>query len=81
MLYIVFAVLVALGVVALFVGAWWGAPIALVFALGMLAYTLIARRQDPSVGVIERGRRAEPTGVPRKSSSEAETSNERVGQT
>jgi phosphatidylglycerophosphate synthase len=81
MLFFIGAVFVVLAVIALFVGAWWGVPILLVAALIAGFYVAAARKRDPSVGTIERGKRAEPTGAPRKATGgTGETANERVGQ-
>ena len=74
-------VVAALAILAFFILAWWGLPIALV--LGVLAAIYIAQSRKsagPRAGTIETGRRQEPTGMPRKSSGGAETANERVGQ-
>jgi hypothetical protein len=74
-------VALALAILAFFILAWWGLPIAAV--LGLVAGLYIAQSRKtagPDAGTIERGRRREPTGVPRKSSGGAETANERVGQ-
>ena len=81
MLVIIAVIVVIIAVVALFIGAWWGAPIALVLGVVAALYMARARKEDASVGTIESGRRNEPTGVPRKCSGGAETANERVGQT
>jgi hypothetical protein len=81
MIPILAAILVALGVVALFVFAWWGIPILLVAGVLLLVHVMSSRKSEgPSAGTIERGRRTEPTGTPRKGSGGAETANERVGQ-
>ena len=58
----------------------WALPFVGAAAIAAVAYLLVARRKDPSVGAIERGRGTEPTGRPRQSRAGAETSNERVGQ-
>jgi hypothetical protein len=74
-------VVAALAILAFFVLAWWGLPIAAV--LGLLAALYIAQSRKsagPGAGTIETGRRQEPSGMPRKSSGGAETANERVGQ-
>ena len=73
--------LVALGVVALFVLAWWGLPLLLIAGVLLLMHVMASRKSGgPDAGAIERGRRKEPTGTPRKASGGAETANERVGQ-
>jgi hypothetical protein len=72
--------LFALAIVALLIGIWWGAVILVLAAIGFFAYVTLARKSGEPVGAIERGRRREPTGVPRSSSAGAETANERVGQ-
>jgi hypothetical protein len=79
MTYILAFVAVSLAVVFLFIGAWWGSVIAVIGGAIVLAYIAIARRENPEVGTIESGRR-EPTGTPRKATADAETANERVGQ-
>jgi hypothetical protein len=82
MLPVLAAILAALGVVALFVLAWWGLPILAVAAVLVLIHIMASRNSEgPSAGTIESGRRTEPTGTPRKGSGGAETANERVGQT
>lgn len=81
MLLIISLILAALGVVALFVLAWWGLPILAVAAALALVHVMSTRKTaGPDAGTIERGRRTEPTGTPRKASGGAETANERVGQ-
>jgi hypothetical protein len=81
MLPILVAILAALGVVALFILAWWGLPILAVAAVLALIHVMGSRKSEgPQAGTIERGRRTEPTGTPRKASGGAETANERVGQ-
>ena len=77
---IFFALLVGgvLSVFALLVFSVWGLPVVVVVVVGLLAYLVAGRRRDASVGTIERGRRPEPTGRPRKASG-GETTNERVG--
>jgi hypothetical protein len=81
MLLIVSAILAILGVGALFVVAWWGIPILAAAGLLMLIQVAAARKRKGSlVGTVERSRRPEPTGAPRKASGGAETANERVGQ-
>jgi hypothetical protein len=80
MLYAVFAILVALLVVAFLIASWWGAVVVLVLGGFGLVYMAAARRRDPSVGAIERGRRREPTGTVRSGSADVETANQRQGQ-
>ncbi len=58
----------------------WGMPFSLVIGAVLIAYLLSARKHGESVATVERGRRQEPTGMPRKASSGTETANERVGQ-
>jgi hypothetical protein len=73
--------LAALGVVALFVLAWWGLPLLLIAGVLVLLHVMASRKTaGPNAGAIERGRRTEPTGTPRKASGGADTANERVGQ-
>ena len=75
-----FAILVGavLSVIALLVFSIWGLPVVAIVLVGLLAYVVAGRRRDGGVGTIERGRRPEPTGRPRKASG-PETTNERVG--
>ena len=77
-----FGVLVTaiLGVIAVTLFGIWGFPFTLVIAALFLGYIVSARRRHGSVATIERGRRQEPTGMPRKSPGGADTANERVGQ-
>jgi hypothetical protein len=80
MIPILAAILAALGIVALFVLAWWGLPILAVAGVLLLIHVMSSRQSEgPRAGTIERGR-TEPTGTPRKGSGDAETANERVGQ-
>ena len=74
-------VIVALTAVAIVLFGIWGAPFTLIIGGLFLAYLLSARKEggEPAV-TIERGRRTEPTGVPRHASGSAQTANERVGQ-
>jgi hypothetical protein len=58
----------------------WGIPIAIVAIVLILVLTMRARKADPTVGTWETGKGIEPTGTPRSSSTGAETSNQRVGQ-
>ncbi len=58
----------------------WGMPFSLIIGAILIAYVLSARKSGQPVATVERGRRQEPTGMPRKASSGAETANERVGQ-
>ena len=80
MLYVVFTILVALIVVAFFIASWWGAVVVLILGGFGLIYMTVARRRDPSVGAVERGRRREPTGTVRSGSADVETANQRQGQ-
>ena len=80
MLYAVFAILIALAVVAFLIASWWGALVVVVLGGFGLVYMAAARRRDPSVGAIERGRRREPTGTVRSGSADVETANQRQGQ-
>jgi membrane protein implicated in regulation of membrane protease activity len=81
MILILAAILVAVGVVSLFVLAWWGLPfLAIAAVLALLHVTASRKSAGPDAGTIERGRRTEPTGTPRKATAGAETANERVGQ-
>jgi hypothetical protein len=80
MTYALGALFAAIVVVAFLVTAWWGGIIALVVLGALMLYIFAARRENPSVGTIERGRRREPTGRVRTGSAGAETANERQGQ-
>ena len=81
MILIISAVLAAIGIVAFFVLAWWGLPfLAIAGVLALIHVTASRQSEGPNAGAIERGRRQEPTGMPRKATGDAETANERVGQ-
>ena len=73
-------VTVVLGVIAVVVFGIWGFPFTLIIAALVVAYVVAARKRDGSVATVERGRSAEPTGIPRKSPGGVETANERQGQ-
>jgi uncharacterized protein (DUF58 family) len=80
---VVFALLLALivlGLIATAVLTIWGIPFVILFAVILAAYLIAARRKDPSVGRLEHSKPKEPTGIPRKGTGDAQTSNERVGQ-
>jgi hypothetical protein len=82
MLPILAAIFAASGVVLMLVLAWWGLPFLAVAAVLLFMYIAASRKSaGPDAGTIERGRRAEPTGAPRKQSGGPGTANERVGQT
>jgi hypothetical protein len=79
----VFAILIALivlGIIATAVLSIWGIPFVVLFAAILAGYLLAARRKDPTVGRLEHAKPKEPTGIPRKGTGDAQTSNERVGQ-
>jgi hypothetical protein len=76
MLYIFWAVIVAIAVVLLIFTGVWGGIVWLVVA-GIVAAVLFGARARQTG--VERPK-TEPTGVPRASSGGAETANERVGQ-
>ena len=59
----------------------WGMPFSIFIGALLIGYVISARRSGQPVATVERGRQQEPTGMPRKSASGAETANERVGQT
>jgi hypothetical protein len=80
MTYVLGVVFGAIVIVVFLVATWWGGIIALVVLGALLLYMAIARREDRSVGTIERGRRREPTGRVRAGGSGAETANQRQGQ-
>jgi hypothetical protein len=74
-------VAVAVAAVLFLILSWWGLPIALVLGVLAVVYVVQSRKSaGPDAGKIEKGRRREPTGEPRKASGGAETANERVGQ-
>jgi hypothetical protein len=73
------ALTIVIGVGSVLIFGIWGAPVFLLAILLGGGYLLLARRGDASVGTIERGRKTEPTGKPRKASGGADTANERVG--
>jgi hypothetical protein len=80
---VVFALLFALivlGLLATAVFSIWGIPFVVLFIAILGGYLIAARRKDPSVGRLEHAKPKEPTGIPRKGSGDAQTSNERVGQ-
>jgi hypothetical protein len=79
MTYVALFVVAVLAVMAFLLLAWWGGAIVLVLGVAFVLYLAAARRENPSVGTIETGRR-EPTGRTRSGSAGAETANERVGQ-
>ena len=72
---------VVLTVIAVVVFGVWGAPFSLI--IGVLAILYVAKATksngEPAV-TMERGRRQEPTGMPRPASGNSQTANERVGQ-
>lgn len=78
MLYIVLLIAVTLVVLGFLIATWGGAIIGFVIGVLALVYVAIARRNDRSVGVVETGRRREPTGTTRSAGSGSETANERV---
>jgi hypothetical protein len=81
MIPILAAILAAIGVVFLLVLAWWGLPFLALAGVLLLVHVMGSRKSEgPQAGTIERGRRTEPTGTPRKGSGGADTANERVGQ-
>ena len=80
MTYALGAVFAAIVIMLFLVATWWGGIIALAILGALFLYLMAARRQDPSVGSIERGRRREPTGTPRANRSGIETANRREGQ-
>jgi hypothetical protein len=80
MTYVLGAVFAAIVIVLFFVASWWGGIIGLVVLGALLLYIAVARKENPDVGTIERGRRREPTGTVRSGSSGAETANQRQGQ-
>jgi hypothetical protein len=76
----VIVILVLTAVAVVLFGIWAG-PFSLILGGLFIAYVMAARKDDgrPAVS-LERGRRTEPTGMPRHSSGSAQTANERVGQ-
>jgi hypothetical protein len=79
MLYLMLPLAAGIAIVAFLVASWWGGLIALALGALLIAYLVVARRENPEVGTIETARK-EPTGTPRSASAGAETANERVGQ-
>jgi hypothetical protein len=80
MVYLLVVLVAIVVAVLFFVTSFWGGAIALVLGILFLLYVASARRNDRSVGTIERGRRQEPTGQVRSGSAGVETSNQRQGQ-
>jgi hypothetical protein len=76
MLYILWAVLIAITVVLFIFTGIWGGLVWIVVAGIVLAVVFAGRARSTTV---ERAR-TEPTGTPRASGGGAETANERVGQ-
>jgi uncharacterized protein (DUF58 family) len=77
--YLLLLVVVVLAALAFFVLSWWGAAIVLVLGVLLVLYLGAARRENPSVGRVESGRR-EPRGTPSAAHDGVETANQRVGQ-
>ncbi len=78
----VFGVILALGVISVasvLIFSIWGLPVVAIAVLAAIIFLVVGRKGDKSIGVVERGRKVEPTGRPRKASGGAETANERVG--
>ncbi len=74
-------VILVLTAVAVVLFGIWAGPFSLILGGLFIAYVMAARKDDGSPAVaMERGRRTEPTGMPRHSSGSAQTANERVGQ-
>ena len=73
------ALIVVVGVVSVLIFGVWGFPVVLLALLAGGIYLVAARRNHSSIGVVERGRKVEPTGKPR-SAHGGDTANERVGQ-
>jgi hypothetical protein len=72
--------LLVLGLLAAAIFTVWALPFVGVIAIAIVAYLVVARRGDPSVATIERGRRNEPTGTVRSATGRTETTNQKVGQ-
>jgi len=74
-------VTIALTVLAVVIFGVWGAPFSLIIGALIVWYLAKARKEggEPAVQM-ERGRRTEPTGMPRHASGDARTANESVGQ-
>jgi hypothetical protein len=79
-IYFAIGLIVVLLAVGLPIFGIWALPGVGIVAIVLIGYLLAARGGDNQAATIERGRRTEPTGTPRKSTSGAETANERVGQ-
>jgi hypothetical protein len=80
MTYALGLIVLILAVLAGILLTWWGGLIVLIAGILFLFYLASARKSDPSVGTIERGRRQEPTGQVRSGSPGVTTSNQRQGQ-
>jgi uncharacterized protein (DUF58 family) len=80
MLYVLVPLIVIVVAILFFVTSFWGGAIGLVLGILLILYLVSARKTDPSVGTIERGRRQEPTGTVRSGSPGVTTSNQRQGQ-
>ena len=80
MVYALLVLFAAIVAAAFWIGGWGGGIVALIVLGAALIYIAVARRKDPTVGTIERGRRREPSGRVRSGHSGAETANERTGQ-
>jgi hypothetical protein len=80
MTYALGAVFAAIVLIVFLVATWWGGIIALIVLGALMLYIAVARRENPSVGTIERGRRREPSGRVRSGGAGAETANQRQGQ-
>jgi uncharacterized protein (DUF58 family) len=80
MTYALGLIVLILAVLAGILLTWWGGLIVLIAGILFLLYLASARKRDPSVGTIERGRRHEPTGQVRSGSAGVTTSNQRQGQ-
>jgi membrane protein implicated in regulation of membrane protease activity len=80
MTYLLGLLVLVLAVAAGILLTWWGGLVVLIAGVLFLVYLASARKSDPSVGTIERGRRTEPTGQVRSGSAGVETSNQRQGQ-
>jgi hypothetical protein len=80
---VIFALILAglvLGVLSVALFSIWGLPIALLIVIGLAVALATAKKNDRSLGTIERTKRPEPTGRPRPASGSAETANHRQGQ-
>jgi cytochrome c-type biogenesis protein CcmH/NrfF len=80
-MYLAYALVIGLivSVAAFLVLSLWGIPVVIVVALALIVLAVTARKRNPDLGTVERGRRVEPTGRTRMGSGGAQPTNDRVG--